>query len=146
MAITPTAATNTSTPASNNVVVLTDQLLPVSDHSSEESTVWVTIGRCVLHVTDKLLIENGSELMDKHTQFAQNLIKSQHSSIGGLHLTILQKNLTHVDVELPTQFKLFIARREGTVLLYQPSGVRVTRWQSMVHCLPGWTQKPESQS
>ena len=89
--------------------------------------MWVTFRKCVLNVNDKLLIENGFELTDKHTQFAQNIIKSQHPLIGGLYSTLLQENLTHVDVELPIEFKLFIARRESTGLLYQLRGVRVTR-------------------
>ena len=47
--------------------------------------------------TDKLLIENGSELTDKHMQFVHNLIKSQYPIIGGLHSTMLQgKPYSHV--------------------------------------------------
>jgi len=52
--------------------------------------VGVTFRKCVLYVTDKLLIENGFELTDKHMQFAQNIIKIQHPLIGGLYSTLLQ--------------------------------------------------------
>ena len=72
----------------NNVIVLADQ--SPSDYSSEQS-VWVTFERCVLYTTDKLLIENGSELTDKHIHFAQSIIKSQYPSLGGLHSTLLQE-------------------------------------------------------
>ena len=146
MAITPTAVTNISTPASNDVVVLIDQSLPVSDHSSEESTVWVTIGRCVLYVTDELLIENGSELMDKHMQFAQNLIKSRYPLIGGLHLTILQGKPYSRGCRAANTIQIVYSQRESTGLLYQLSGVKVTRWQCTIGCLHGWMQTPEPQS
>ena len=57
----------------NNVIILADQ--SPSDYSSEQS-VWVTFERCVLYTTDKLLMENGPELTDKHIDFAQSIIKS----------------------------------------------------------------------
>ena len=46
--------------------------------------------RCVLQVSDKVLIENGAELTDKHMQFAQCMIKKQFPSVGGLNSTLLQ--------------------------------------------------------
>ena len=49
----------------NNVIDLADQS---PTHYSSEHSVWVTFERCVLYATDKLLIENGSELTDKHVQ------------------------------------------------------------------------------
>ena len=55
---------------------------------------------CVLYEPDKLLIGNDSELTDKHIQFAQSIIKCQHSLMGGLYF---RENLTHEDAELPTQ-------------------------------------------
>ena len=51
----------------NNVIVLADQS---PTHYSPEHSVWVTFEKCVLYATDKLLIENGSELTDKHIHFA----------------------------------------------------------------------------
>ena len=49
MAITPTTVISASTLANNDVIVLTDQSPPVTDQLSEESTVWVTIRRCLLY-------------------------------------------------------------------------------------------------
>ena len=48
----------------------------VTDHSLpnpllDQSILWVSFKRCVLHVSDKLLVQNEEELADKHMNFAQ---------------------------------------------------------------------------
>ena len=65
------------------------------DHSMpspllDQPTVWVTFERCILHVGDKLLIESGKELTDKHIHFAQSMVKKQFPPVGGLCPTLLQ--------------------------------------------------------
>ena len=60
------------------------------NQSPDQPAVWATFGRCVLHVSDKVLIENGTELTDKHIQFAQCMIKNQCPLVGGLYSTLLQ--------------------------------------------------------
>ena len=56
----------------------------------DQPTVWVTFERCILHVGDKLLIESGKELTDKHIHFAQSMVKKQFPPVGGLCSTLLQ--------------------------------------------------------
>ena len=68
----------------------TTQSNQFSSPQPEQSAVWATFERCVLLVSDKVLIENGEELTDKHMQFTQCIIKKQFPSIGGLHSTLLQ--------------------------------------------------------
>ena len=84
----PILSIHPETVIDNNVIVLADR--SPSDYSSEQS-VWVTFEMCVLYTIDKLLIENGSELTDKHIYFAQSIIKSQCPSLGGLYSTLLQE-------------------------------------------------------
>ena len=68
----------------------TTQSNQFSSPQPEQSAVWATFERCVLLVSDKVLIENGEELTDKHMQFTQCMIKKQFPSIGGLYSTLLQ--------------------------------------------------------
>ena len=65
----------------------------VIDHSLpnpllDQSILWVSFERRVLHVNDKLLIQN-KELTDKHINFVQSMIKKKFSTIGGLCSTLL---------------------------------------------------------
>ena len=46
-------------------------------------------------IADKEIIETGMELIDKHIQYAQYLIKKQFSTIGGLCSTLLQGHKKH---------------------------------------------------
>ena len=55
-----------------------------------EDDLWVKCGRHTLKKADKEIIESGSELTDRHIQYAQQLIKNQFSTIGGLHSTLFQ--------------------------------------------------------
>ena len=64
--------------------------IQLSNPPPEQSAVWTTFERCVFQVSDKVLIENGAELTDKHMQFAQCMIKKQFPSVGGLNSTLLQ--------------------------------------------------------
>ena len=64
--------------------------IQLSNPPPEQSALWTTFERCVFQVSDKVLIENGAELTDKHMQFAQCMIKKQFPSVGGLNSTLLQ--------------------------------------------------------
>jgi len=46
-----------------------------SDDSRIDDSQWVRCDKCVLNITDKMIIENGDELTDKHIQMAQYLLK-----------------------------------------------------------------------
>lgn len=67
-------------------IVLNDQN-EVTDNSS---AVWVTFDRYSLLVSDRVTIETGKQLSDKHIKFAQCMIKKQFPSVGGLQSTLLQ--------------------------------------------------------
>ena len=70
---------------------LNDQSMP--SLLLDPSTIWVTFERSVLYASDKLLIENGKELNDKHIHYAQSMIKKQFPSVGGLCSTLFQNKL-----------------------------------------------------
>ena len=53
--------------------------------------IWVTYDRNTLKHSDKKIIEDGSQLTDKHIQLAQTLIRGQFPRIGGLQSTLLQE-------------------------------------------------------
>ena len=62
----------------------------VTDNSLNHSAVWVTFDRCSLLVSDRITIETGKQLSDKHINLAQRMIKNQFPSVGGLKSTLLQ--------------------------------------------------------
>jgi len=62
----------------------------VTDDSLNHSAVWMTFDRCSLLVSDRITIETGKQLSDKHINFAQRMIKNQFPSVGGLKSTLLQ--------------------------------------------------------
>ena len=78
---------NDSTLKSSKSTVQSSQL---SNPPPDQSAVWTAFERCVLQVSDKVLIENGAELTDKHMQFVQCMIKKRFPSVGGLYSTLLQ--------------------------------------------------------
>lgn len=53
--------------------------------------LWVTYNRSTLRHLDKAIIENGSQLTDKHIRLVQTLIREQFPKIGGLYSTLLQE-------------------------------------------------------
>ena len=53
--------------------------------------VWITHGNHTLKLSDKVAIEQGKEMTDKHMQMAQNLVKIQFPVVGGLQSTLLQQ-------------------------------------------------------
>ena len=59
-------------------------------HANGDADTWVRCHRGVLRFNDKVILQNGGELSDKHIQFAQKLIKEQFPLIGGLCSTLLQ--------------------------------------------------------
>ena len=59
-------------------------------HANGDADTWVRCHRGVLSFNDKVILQNGGELSDKHIQFAQKLIKEQFPLIGGLCSTLLQ--------------------------------------------------------
>jgi len=62
----------------------------VTDSSLNHSAVWVTFDRCTLLVSDRITIETGEQLSDKHINLAQRMIKNRFPSVGGLKSTLLQ--------------------------------------------------------
>ena len=60
------------------------------DNDLNQSAVWVTFQRYSLQVGDRMAIEIGKQLSDKHINFAQCMIKNQFSSVGGLKSTLQQ--------------------------------------------------------
>ena len=50
----------------------------------------MTFDRCSLLVSDRVTIETGKQLSDKHINLAQCVIKNQFPSVGGLKSTLLQ--------------------------------------------------------
>ena len=59
-------------------------------HVNGGTEIWVQHDRTRLNVNDKIILEEGEELSDKHIQFAQKLIKEQFPSFGGLFSPLLQ--------------------------------------------------------
>ena len=58
---------------------------PCPEVEIDRSSIWITHdGRHSLHENERLMIEQGCELNDKHIGFAQNLIKSRFPLIGDL--------------------------------------------------------------
>ena len=60
----------------------------------DRSSIWITSthdGRHSLQENERLIIEQGGELTDKHIGFAQKLTKAQFTLIGGLKSTLLQQ-------------------------------------------------------
>ena len=65
---------------------------PCPEVEIDRSSIWITHdGRHSIHENERLMIEQGCELNDKHIGFAQNLIKSRFPLIGGLVSTLLQQ-------------------------------------------------------
>lgn len=60
------------------------------NNNLNQSAVWVTFDRCSLQVSDKVAIETGKKLTDKHINFAQRMIKNQFPAVGGLKSTLQQ--------------------------------------------------------
>ena len=60
-----------------------------------EADVLIKCDRHILKNADKEIIETGLELIDKHIQYSQYLIKIQFSTIGGLCSTLLQNHQMH---------------------------------------------------
>ena len=46
--------------------VITQSNQYISNPSPDQSALWATFERCVLQLSDKVLIEHGAELTDKH--------------------------------------------------------------------------------
>ena len=61
---------------------------PSSEPASD--AIWVTYNRNTLKQSDRKIIEDGSQLTDKHIGLAQTLIRGQFPKLGGLHSTLLQ--------------------------------------------------------
>ena len=53
--------------------------------------VWITHGNHTLKLSDKMAIEQGGEMTDKHMQMAQHLVRIQFPVVGGLQSTLLQQ-------------------------------------------------------
>ena len=70
-------------------IVLNDQD-EVMNNNLDQSAVWVTFGQCSLLVSNRVAIETGEKLTDKHINFAQCMIKNQFPSVGGLKFTLQQ--------------------------------------------------------
>ena len=70
-------------------IVLDDQN-EVMNNNLDQSAVWVTFDRCSSLVSDRVAIETGKKLTDKHINFAQCMIKNQFPSVGGLKSTFQQ--------------------------------------------------------
>ena len=70
-------------------IVLNDQN-EVTDNNLNHPAVWVTFDRCTLLVSDRVTIETGKQLFDKHINLALRMIKNQFPSVGGLKSTLLQ--------------------------------------------------------
>ena len=63
------------------------------DSKSDLDSDWVRHGRFTLAVDEKVIIESGGMLSDKHMNFAQRLLKSQFPETQGLDSTLLQHKL-----------------------------------------------------
>jgi len=61
--------------------------------SDDNDSVWVRCAKCVLNAEDKMTVEIGDELTDKHIQMAQYLLKCQFPLVGGLNNTLKQRQL-----------------------------------------------------
>jgi len=54
-----------------------------------EDCIWVRFGRATLLLSDKdALLTSGVSLTDKHTNFAQALLREQHPEISGFLSTL----------------------------------------------------------
>jgi len=62
-----------------------------STFAKGDTEIWVQYDRRRLNVNDKIILQRGDELSDKHIQFAQKLIKEQFPLIGGLFSTLFQE-------------------------------------------------------
>ena len=60
-------------------------------HANGDTEIWVQYDRTRLNLNDKIILQRGDELSDKHIQYAQKLIKEQFPFIGGLFSTLLQE-------------------------------------------------------
>ena len=60
-------------------------------YANGDTEIWVQYYRRRLNLNDKIILQRGDELSDKHIQFAQKLIKEQFPFIGGLFSTLLQE-------------------------------------------------------
>ena len=60
-------------------------------NTCDADDIWVTYNRVTLKHSDKKIIEDGSQLTDKHIRLAQMLIRGQFPKIGGLQSTLLQE-------------------------------------------------------
>ena len=53
--------------------------------------IWITYNHNTLKQSDKKIIEDGSQLTDKHIHLAKTLISGQYPKISGLQSTLLQE-------------------------------------------------------
>ena len=62
-------------------------------NTEEQQDVWTTFHgtRIRLLVTDKVMIENGQRLNDRHVNFAQAILRTQFSHCDGLKTTLFAK-------------------------------------------------------
>ena len=63
---------------------------------SGSNNIWIEKEGKSLNLADKVILEQGEELTDKHINMAQHLIKVQFPLIGGLQLTLLQQKLSNI--------------------------------------------------
>ena len=71
----------------NDTIVLGESPVQGEDTTTK---AWVQCDVCTLNFEDKEIIDTGMELTDRHIQYAQQLVKIQFSTIGGLCSTLLQ--------------------------------------------------------
>ena len=72
-------------------------------HTNGDTEIWVQCDRTWLNLNDKIILQRGDELSDKHILFAQKLIKEQYPLVGGLFSTLVQEkcyNLNHDSVQI----------------------------------------------
>ena len=63
---------------------------------SGSNYIWIEKEGKSLNLADKVILEQGEELTDKHINMAQHLIKVQFPLIGGLQSTLLQQKLSNI--------------------------------------------------
>ena len=77
------------------IVEVEQDLTGTSTAIEENQDVWATFHntRIRLFVDDKLIIENGQKLSDRHINFAQAILRAQFPQCEGLQNTLLQDRL-----------------------------------------------------
>ena len=69
-------------------MTILEKVFTVNDDHGSDDSQWIQCNKCSLNITDKVIIEDGDQLTDRHTKYIVICVatskRHQFPSIGGL--------------------------------------------------------------